>query len=258
MSRVWPWVSFLGSVLFIGWTAKSFVGYHTFSLEEAMEDIKQAPLPLNDVGLNWFKNTLLVRSYGEGKDNTQMHMKITLFLAIALFLQLWKRTRGLGGKGKPFHTWLGRISILVALGSIPHFTRLVFNFPHRTTAYAELPVIFMIPFFGIKGWSEIRNGDWRSHRASMIMFSACFYYFGVQRLMISLIGVIHHEKSPFAKHLPLGPWSQWNEDDYNEMFGIGICAAFVVTFSVATYNAYIGPNSKAAADSKAVQKQKQK
>ena len=150
-------------------------------------------------------------------------MKITLFLAVALFLQLWKRTRSLGGKGKPFHTWLGRITILVALGSIPHFTHLVLNFFHKTTAYAELPIVFLIPVFGIKGWSEIRNGDWRSHRASMIMFSACFYYFGVQRLTIALFGAIHHEKSPFAKYLPLGPWSQWNEDDYNEMFGIGIC-----------------------------------
>ena len=258
MTRVWPWLSHILSIAFIGFAVKSLVSYHKFSLEEQLEDVKGSPLPVNEAGLKWFKDMLFARAYGEGQQRTRTHTIITSFLAVALFLQLWKKSRSFGGKGKPLHVWLGRATILCALLGIPHFWELVSNFPHRPTMYAEYLILLMIPFYGLKGWWEIRVKDWQSHRASMIMFSACFYYFGVQRLCMLILGVLHHEKSPLASHLGLGKWQNWNTEDYNAMFGIAVWSAFVLTFGVATYNAYIGPESKAARDAKAVENAKAK
>lgn len=123
--------------------------------------------------------------------------------------------------------------------------------------YAEYPIVFMIPYFGIKGWREVRNKQIMDHRASMIMFSACFYYFFVQRLIMMLFNAIHHQSTPWARYTGLGPWQQWTEAEYNAWFGISISCAFSITFGFAVYNAYIGPNSvagKLAADAAAKEK----
>ena len=137
----------------------------------------------------------------------QMHTKITTFIAVALFIQFLKIVRQ---KAMPIHRWLGRSTITVALLATPGFASLIYGLPHPVAQYAEYPIIVGIPYFGLKGWKEIREKKIQDHKASMIMFSACFFYFGVQRLMLMAMGVLH--SGPWAEYMPLGPWKDWTAE----------------------------------------------
>jgi hypothetical protein len=37
-----------GTVLTVAWALKSLIAYHTWSLEEVMDDVASSPLPLNE------------------------------------------------------------------------------------------------------------------------------------------------------------------------------------------------------------------
>lgn len=79
------------------------------------------------------------------------------------------------------HRWTGRALILVAVGASPGFFSLILNFrASKIVQYAEFPIPFMIVYFGLNGWRQVRNKEIQAHRASMIMFSGCFFYFAVQ------------------------------------------------------------------------------
>lgn len=88
------------------------------------------------------------------------------------------------------------------------------------------------------------------HRASMIMFASCFYYFGVSRLVMMMMNIIH--SGPWAQYTGLGDWRNWSSQDIHDGFGISIAVAFPLTFSVAAYNAYIAPHAKTPQYNKAM------
>lgn len=99
----------------------------------------------------------------------------------------------------------------------------------------------MIPFYGIRGYLQIRNKQVMEHRASMIMFASCFYYFGVGRLVMVAMNIIH--SGPWAKYTGLGDWREWSKEDVHDFFGISIAIAFPITFGIAAYNAYFSPRA---------------
>lgn len=227
-------------MMFVLWAAKAAYGYWTWSLPQMMEDLKTGPLPLNAVGLSFWQR--LMEAYndiGEVKKSTRikLHTAITLFLAIGLFLQFIKIIRQ---KQINMHRWVGRAVIVVALLATPSFGILIAGLPFPIAQYFEYPVLFAIPYFGIKGWLQIRNKQVMDHKASMIMFSSCFFYFGVQRLVMIAFGRLH--SGPWAKFTPLGPWSEWTEKEYELFFGLSIALAFPITFGVAIGRAYVLQN----------------
>jgi len=121
--RVWPWVSFVLSAVFVLWTIKSIVVYHTWTPEDVLEDAS-VPLPLNEAGFEWFGN-MVGAYFGAKQSAIRVHTIVTAFIGVSLFFQMWKRSRGWGGAGKPFHVWLGRIVIVAAVAALPHFASLI-------------------------------------------------------------------------------------------------------------------------------------
>ena len=81
--------------------------------------------------------------------------------------------------------------------------------------------------------------DISAHRASMIMFAACFFYFGVQRVVLALMTPLH--SGPWAKYTPFGPWKEWGSLQHDQLFGVGTAIAFPLTFGIAAYKAYVVP-----------------
>ena len=124
---------------------------------------------------------------------------------------------------------------------MPGFAMLIFNgLKGKPVAqYAEYPVIIGIPYYGIKGVLQARNKQIQDHKASMIMFASCFFFFGVQRLVLMAMGPLH--AGPWAKYTPLGPWKEWGAKEYDTFFNVGIAIAFPITFGCATYKAYLVP-----------------
>ena len=82
----------------------------------------------------------------------------------------------------------------------------------------------------------------------MIMFASCFFFFGVQRLVLMAMGPLH--SGPWARYTPLGPWKEWSEREYDLFFNLSIAAAFQITFGCAMYKAYIVPAQAFAAAAK--------
>ena len=244
----WQWAQFVGTVLTVVWAVKSYVQYHYWTFDEMVEDVKGAPLPLNEAGVEYWLG-MLKPYVNDGpvqkRSIIQMHTKITTFIAVALFIQFLKIVRQ---KAMPIHRWLGRTTITVALLATPGFASLIYGLPHPVAQYAEYPIVVGIPYFGLKGWKEIREKKIQDHKASMIMFSACFFYFGVQRLMLMAMGVLH--SGPWAEYMPLGPWKDWTAEKYNTFFGVSIALAGFVTLGGAMYKAYVVPTMSAPAKSK--------
>lgn len=115
------------------------------------------------------------------------------------------------------------------------------GFSHQTAKYVESPVLFMIPYYGIRGYLQIQNKQVVEHRASMIMFASCFYYFGTTRLVLMAMNAVH--SGPWAKYTGLGDWREWSTEDVHDCFGIAIAIAFPITFGIAAYNAYLSPQA---------------
>jgi len=77
-------------------------------------------------------------------------------------------------------------------------------------------------------------------------------------MLMALFKILHDENFPTAKWAPLGPWQNWTAAEYEAYFGITVAMAFGLNFGIAVYNAYIGPDSQWAADSKALKEQSSK
>jgi hypothetical protein len=231
----------VGTILTVAWALKSLIAYHTWTLDEVMDDVASSPLPLNENGLEYWRN--IVAPYydlGPVKKRSKMraHTVITSFIAMGLCLQFIKRIRQ---TNLDFHRYVGRFTLALTLIAYPHFVKLLEGFSHQTAKYMEAPVLFMIPYYAIRGWQQIRNKQVMEHRASMIMFASCFYYFGVSRLVMMAMNVIH--SGPWAKYTGLGDWKDWSTENVDDFFGISIAIGFPLTFGVAAYNAYYGPNA---------------
>ena len=152
---MYEYASTAGKVLFIVWTLKSFIAYHTWSLDQMVADIRTAPLPLNEAGVALF--TKLFKAYVDPlqkKDAIQTHMKVSLFLSIALVLQLLQRMRK---KAMWIHRNLGRITIAVALLATPGFANLIYNWKTGTAQYVDYLIIFLVPYYGIRGWYQVES-----------------------------------------------------------------------------------------------------
>ena len=91
-----------------------------------------------------------------------------------------------------------------------------------------------IPYFGIKGWLEIRQKDITSH-----MFASCFFFFGIERLVMTLSGLVH--QGVIGEYMPLGPYKDWTVEDYENNFNIIAMITVPITFITAMYVAYIVP-----------------
>lgn len=184
-----------------------------------MEDFGNAPLPLNAAGKEYFSD--MIKTYADignikKKAIIQFHTGATTLIALGLFVQFLKVVRM---KAMNVHRWTGRATILGALLATPSFFKLVANQIDKAGAmYAEYPIAVAIPYFGVKGWVEIRNKDIASHRASMIMFAASFFFFGLERMVMALWGPTH--SGVLAQYMPLGDWHDWTKKDYNEWFNI--------------------------------------
>ena len=215
------------------------------SFDEVIADLKGAPLPLNEAGVAYWKS-MLTPYYGEKKAQIRAHLAITLFLSVALCVQFLKVVRQ---KAITAHRVLGRITILVALAATPGFAMLIAGMTEKPIAqYAEYPAVLGIPYFGIQGVLQARNKQIADHKASMIMFASCFFFFGVQRLVLMAMGPLH--SGPWARYTPLGPWKEWSEREYDLFFNLSIAAAFQITFGCAMYKAYVVPAQALAAAAK--------
>jgi hypothetical protein len=232
----WSYAASAGTGLTVLWALKSAVAYYTWTLEEMVEDVAASPLPLNDNGVQYWKEILSpYTDLGPVKKRSaiQMHVSITLVMAIGLCLQFMKTIRK---KNMSVHRWVGRATLITACLSYPHFVQLLNGFEQQTAKYMEAPILLGIPYFGIKGWLAIRNKQIAEHRANMIMFGACFYFFGVARLVMMAMNLIH--SGPWAKYTGLGDWREWTGEDVDDFFGISIALSFQITFGIAAYNAY--------------------
>ena len=228
-------LSYAGKFLAMVWVTMSGVKYFLWDEEQALADLKGAPMPLNDAGFKYFETNFLRPAYNEKKVPIQVHTAVTAFIMAALIVQLVKKVRQ---KAMWVHRWLGRLLLIVILAALYSFAMLVHRQPNKIGRYAEYPLIFFIPYYAIKGWLEIRNKQTQAHRSSMIMLSSCFFFFAVQRLVMLPFGFLHSET--LGPYLPLGPWKNWQEKEYETMFGHAIVLAGMITFSVAYYKAYGG------------------
>ena len=234
----WSWVQSLGTLLFVLWIAKQANMYHNMTYPEWVEDLKMAPLPLNDKGFDFWLGFLKPYSpqTGAKRETILLHMKVSLALALALCFQFLKTVRQ---KAMPLHRIVGRVTLVGAFAALPGFAKLVSNFDMPLVQYMEYPVLVMIPYYGIKGWLQAYNKQIADHKASMIMFASCFFYFGVQRVVMILFGLLHSD--PLGKLFPLGPWKQWDENSYEHFFNISVAWAAIVTFGLGGYKAYVVP-----------------
>ena len=221
----------VGTFLTVAWALKSLVAYHTWTLDEVMDDVASSPLPLNEHGLEYWRN-LVTPYYNIGPVKKQFkirtHTMITSFIAIGLCVQFIKSIRE---KRLDIHRIVGRLTLGVTLLAYPHFTMLMAGFFHQTAKYIEAPVLFMIPYYAIRGWIQIRNKDIMGHRSSMIMFASCFYYFGLSRLVMMAMNAIH--SGPWAKYTGLGDWRNWSPEDVHDFFGISVAIGFPLNFGFA-------------------------
>jgi|EP00970_Alexandrium_tamarense_P002731 hypothetical protein len=242
---IWNILAKTGCVLTILWSIKSLIAYRFWSLDQVMDDVASSPLPLNKNGLDFWQNDLSVNAYydiGSVKKQARIrfHTFITAVIAVGLCIQFIKRIRQ---NNISIHRWVGRATIASSLLAYPHFAKLLGGFDQQVARYTEYPVLALIPYFGIKGWRQIRNKKVAEHRSSMIMFSACFYYFGVSRLVLMVMNPLH--SGVLAKYTGLGDWREWEREDAKDALTIAIVLAFPLTFGVATYNAYILPSIEA-------------
>ena len=207
-----------------------------------MKDLASAPLPLNENGIEYWKNNFVDPYFdlGSVKKRSKMlaHTSITTIIAIGLCIQFIKRIRQ---KNMDIHRIVGRITLVIILITYPHFAYLLSGFSHQPSKYIESPILIMIPFFAIRGWLQIRNKQVMEHRASMIMLASCFYFFGVARLVLMLMKVVH--SGPWAKYTGLGDWKLWSYADVHDAFGIGMAFTFLITFGIGVNRAYFVPGA---------------
>jgi len=220
------------------WAVKSLVAYHGWTLEDIMADFEGSPMPMNEAGLLYWKNNIFVPYMGEKRGRIQFHTIFTTLMAIGLSVQFTKAIRR---NAMVVHVWGGRATVAFALLGLPALFKLLHGFGMPTAQYVEMPVLYMIPYYGIQGWRQARAKQIQAHRSSMIMFSACFYYFGVQRLVMMALGPLH--SGPWAKYMPLGPYVDWDDDDHSHAFSSAIALAFPLTFGLAASQAYGGVTS---------------
>ena len=235
----WSYAASAGTFLTVLWAAKSAVAYYTWTLDDMMEDVASSPLPLNQNGIQYWKDILApYTDLGPVKKRgaIQMHMAATLAIAAGLCVQFMKTIRR---KNMDVHRWVGRATLLASLLCYPHFVSLLDGFGHLTAKYVEAPILLGIPYFGVQGYRAVRAKNIAEHRSNMIMFGACFYFFGVARLVMMAMNVVH--SGPWAKYTGLGDWRDWSGGDVDQFFGISIALSFPITFGVAAYNAYVLP-----------------
>mmetsp|Transcript_16756 Transcript_16756/g.40580 ORF Transcript_16756/g.40580 Transcript_16756/m.40580 type:complete len:250 (+) Transcript_16756:37-786(+) len=239
--------AYVGLALFMVFNVKSTVVYWTWTRDAAIKDLMDSPLLTP-----WGMHPAVVKAWTEllspyfdpkGKQGAiRMHMAVSMIITLLVTFNLVPMFRK---KFMFMHRWLGRICITFAIINAPGFYKLVMNFgASKITQYIELPIIAMIVFFGIQGWVSVRDKNIQAHRSSMIMFSCCFFFFGVQRICLLLAHALHSMPTT-SQFLPLGPISKISGADYWEvMWGLADVSAFMLTFGLGAYNAY-GPRIKA-------------
>ena len=107
----------LGTILTVGWALKSLVAYHTWTIDEVMEDVASSPLPLNENGLDYWRNTVAVAAYydiGPVKKQAKMrmHTVVTTCIAIGLCIQFMQIVRT---KYIDLHRYVGRLTLALTL-----------------------------------------------------------------------------------------------------------------------------------------------
>jgi len=239
--------AYVGMALFFIWNLKSAIVYYTWTRAAAEKDLLESPLiapwGLHPSVVKTWTDQIIASYYDPKAKQAQIrtHMAASLLITVLLIFQLVPKLR------RNFiwlHRWAGRFCIAFAVANLPIFWKLIMGFKlSRFTQYFEIPIWAAIPFFGIKGWLSARNKDIQSHRSSMIMFSSCFFFFGVQRLCILFVQAVHSLPAT-REHLPLGDISKVQGTDYWEVcFGSADVLAALLTFGVGAYNAY-GPRIK--------------
>ena len=236
----------VGTGLTVLWALKSVSMYHSWTLDELVQDVASSPMLLNENGIKYWKEVILspYTDLGPIKKRAaiRLHVVTTCLIATGLGLQFIKTIRR---NNTNVHRWVGRATILLSFLSYPSFVKLLGDFPNQTGRYSMYPLLIGIPTFGVKGWLAIRNGNISEHRANMIMFAACFYFVGVSRLIMMFMTFIH--SGPWAKHMGLGHASEWSEEDVADCFGLSIAFSLHVTFGVAAYQAYYLPEKSKGA-----------
>ena len=244
MRAVFGWLSWACMMATIIWAMKSFILYSSiYGPDEIYADFEHnsmLPIKGNFAGVKWYQQLVDELTSGDKKMRIQMHTMFMIYMTLGLAFQLTKKVRT---NVIDLHRWVGRLTVTMALCFMPSLTRLVFGVSNPAAQYVELPVLAMIPFFGVRGWMQIRRKQVREHRASMIMFSACFF-FPVQRLAMYAMKALH--EGWWAKYTPLGPWKNWYVSKYDVAFPTALWYAFIVTFGVATYLAYVEPDDEVA------------
>jgi hypothetical protein len=151
----------VGTGLTVAWALKSLVAYHTWTLDEVMEDVASSPLPLNENGLAYWRK-FLASYYAEKQSQMRSHTMITTLIALGLCIQFIKRIRR---DNLNVHRIVGRLTLGATLIAYPHFVKLMAGFSQQTAKYVQSPVLFMIPYYAIRGWVQIRNKQVMEHRA---------------------------------------------------------------------------------------------
>jgi hypothetical protein len=155
----------VGTVLTVAWALKSLIAYHTWTLDEVMEDVASSPLPLNENGLAYWRK-LVAPYYAEKQSKMRCHTVITTLIALGLCIQFIKRIRQ---DNLDVHRIVGRLTLGGTLFAYPHFVKLLAGFFHQTGKYMESLVLFMIPYYAIRGWIQIRNKHVMEHRARWVL-----------------------------------------------------------------------------------------
>lgn len=168
------------------------------------------------------------------------HVLTSMIMAACLFNQF---TPFLRKKNIELHRYSGRLFlILFAIMAVPLFL-MTWNLKLGWAVnWCEVPLAPLGVYFAVRGYYQIKAGDVEVHRASMIMMSPSFFFFGAVRLMALpfQFAVVYLGKVLGG---PLNyPLAELDPPEYlNMMFGSSGILTLWLVYSVAVYNAYIVP-----------------
>jgi hypothetical protein len=115
---------------------------------------------MNKKGLEFWRSNIVLPYYNVGPIHKQSrirtHTVITTLIAVGLCLQFVKKIRD---KRLDIHRNIGKATLVLTLMCFPHFVMLIGGFFHQTAKYAEAPILFMIPYFAIRGWIQVSSAD---------------------------------------------------------------------------------------------------
>jgi len=227
--------SLIGRILFLVFAFTSLLEYFTSTKEAVRDEMEPMLAPFSDDLKESIIHNLASVYFTEKKLSTRLHMVVTCPIALGLLIQL---TPAIRSKFPQVHRIVGRFTLLLSILMTPHWLLFIFNFKvSKGTQLLELPLALAIPYFSFNGYQQIKTGKVKQHRVSMIFLSACFFFFGVQRI-IMVLWVLFHSSKAVAAFSPISKYTgDWDFDYWRNYYftGCSLIGQIIVWYGAYRY-----------------------